>query len=334
MKNITIADVAKHAGVSKSTVSQFLNSRFDYMSEKTKKKIEVTIEELNYQPNIVARSLKQKATFTVGVVVANILHTFSTQIIRAMEDAFHEQGYQIIVCNADDEPEKEKKYIEMLLAKQVDGIMIFPTGSNLDLYERMKQMQFPVVFVDRTINNLNIATVMLDNHMAAKLAVDQLVKKGRKRIALVTTSIIRNISPRVERLEGYKNALIAHGLPVKEEYIKSASADKISSVLEKMFRLASPPEGIVAGNDIVLNEVLKFMKERNLNIPNDAAVIGIDEVPFASFFTPPITTVAQPAAEMAKKSVELLLNQIKNKDENEFVDIYRFKPSLIERDSD
>ncbi|MED2974443.1 substrate-binding domain-containing protein [Fictibacillus sp. B-59209] len=333
MKNITIADVAKHAGVSKSTVSQFLNSRFDYMSEKTKKKIEVTIEELNYQPNIVARSLKQKATFTVGVVVANILHTFSTQIIRAMEDAFHEQGYQIIVCNADDEPEKEKKYIEMLLAKQVDGIMIFPTGSNLDLYERMKQMQFPVVFVDRTIKDLNIATVMLDNHMAAKLAVDQLVKNDRKRIALVTTSIIRSITPRIERLEGYRNALNAHGLPVKEEYVKSAAVDQLPAVLEEMFNLPAPPDAILAGNDIVLNEVLRFMKERNLSIPDDAAVIGIDEVPFASFFTPPITTVAQPAVEMAGKAVDLLLSQIKNKDERD-LGVFRYKPSLIERDSD
>ncbi|UZJ79422.1 LacI family DNA-binding transcriptional regulator [Fictibacillus sp. KU28468] len=333
MKNITIADVAKHAGVSKSTVSQFLNNRFDYMSEKTKRKIEATIEELNYQPNIVARSLKQKATFTVGVVVANILHTFSTQIIRAMEDAFHEQGYQIIVCNADDEPEKEKKYIEMLLAKQVDGIMIFPTGSNLDLYERMKQMQFPVVFVDRTIRDMNIATVMLDNHMAAKLAVDQFVKNGRKRIALVTTSIIRNISPRVERLEGYRNALNAHGFPVKEEYVKSAAADQLPAVLEEMFNLPAPPDAILAGNDIVLNEVLRFMKERNFSIPDDAAVIGIDEVPFASFFTPPITTVAQPAVEMAEKAVDLLLSQIKNKDERD-LGVFRYKPSLIERDSD
>ncbi|MDN4071841.1 LacI family DNA-binding transcriptional regulator [Fictibacillus terranigra] len=334
MKNITIADVAKHAKVSKSTVSQFLNKRFDYMSEKTKKKIEETIKELNYQPNIVARSLKQKATFTVGVVVANILHTFSTQIIRAMEDAFHEQGYQIIVCNADDEPEKEKKYIEMLLAKQVDGIMIFPTGCNLDLYERMKRQQFPVVFIDRTIKDLNIATVMLDNQMAAKLAVSQFVKNGRKRIALITTSIIRNISPRVERLEGFKNALADHGLPVNKAYLKSASADQLPAVLEEMFNLPAPPDALLAGNDIVLYEVLRFMKKRNLTIPGDAAVIGIDDVPFASFFTPPISTVAQPVAEMAEKAVELLLFQIKNKEDREFEDIFRYKPSLIERDSD
>ncbi|PAF34380.1 LacI family transcriptional regulator, partial [Terribacillus saccharophilus] len=101
MRPITITDVAKQANVSKSTVSQYLNKRYEYMSEKTRKKIESAIEELNYQPNIVARSLKQKSTFTVGVIVANILHTFSTHVIRAVENFFHEKGFQIIVCNAD-----------------------------------------------------------------------------------------------------------------------------------------------------------------------------------------------------------------------------------------
>ena len=154
MKRVTITDVAEHAGVSKSTVSQFLNKRYEYMSLKTRNRIEEAVKELNYHPNALARSLTQKTTFTIGVIVANILHTFSTQVIRAIENKFHEQGFQIIVCNADDEPEKEKKYIEMLIAKQVDGIIIFPTGGNIDLYTRMKKAQFPIVFMDRTLPEL------------------------------------------------------------------------------------------------------------------------------------------------------------------------------------
>lgn len=332
MKNITIADVAKHANVSKSTVSQFLNRRFEYMSEKTKQKIEATIEELNYQPNFVARSLKQKSTFTVGVVVANILHTFSTQVIRAIEDYFHEQGFHIIVCNADDEPAKEKTYIEMLRAKQVDGIIIFPTGENLALYEKMKCDEFPVVFMDRTIEELGIQTVMLDNHYAAKLAVDRFAMSGLQRIAIITTSIIRKISPRVERIEGYKKALESHGLPICEEYIKTADADDIPRVLSELFSLDTPPEAILAGNDIVLVEALKYMKEENIAIPEDAAVIGIDEVSFASFFTPPVTTIAQPAVEMAEGAADILLRQIK-KNETEAEWMHRYKPSLIARHS-
>ncbi|RID84314.1 LacI family transcriptional regulator [Peribacillus asahii] len=332
MKAITITDVAKHAKVSKSTVSQYLNKRYEYMSEKTRKKIEEAIEELNYQPNIIARSLKQKSTFTVGVVVANILHTFSTQIIRAIENYFYKHGFQIIVCNADDQPEKEKNYIEMLRAKQVDGIIIFPTGDNLDLYKRMKSDQFPVVFMDRAIEELNIATVMLDNHFASKLAVDQFVEKGYENIAIITTSIFRNISPRLERIQGYKEALELHGIPVNLDYIKTADAEEISDKLSELFELKNPPQAILAGNDIVLNEVLRYMKKHNMNIPDDVAVIGIDEVSYADFYTPTITTVNQPAIEMANQAAQLLLNQI-NKTGKEDTSVHRLKPTLLLRNS-
>ncbi|USK58178.1 LacI family DNA-binding transcriptional regulator [Peribacillus asahii] len=332
MKAITITDVAKHAKVSKSTVSQYLNKRYEYMSEKTRKKIEEAIEELNYQPNIIARSLKQKSTFTVGVVVANILHTFSTQIIRAIENYFYKHGFQIIVCNADDQPEKEKNYIEMLRAKQVDGIIIFPTGDNLDLYKRMKSDQFPVVFMDRAIEELNIATVMLDNHFASKLAVDRFVEKGYENIAIITTSIFRNISPRLERIQGYKEALELHGIPVNLDYIKTADAEEISDKLSELFELKKPPQAILAGNDIVLNEVLRYMKKHNMNIPDDVAVIGIDEVSYADFYTPTITTVNQPAIEMANQAAQLLLNQI-NKTGKEDTSVHRLKPTLLLRNS-
>ncbi|KWW22521.1 MULTISPECIES: substrate-binding domain-containing protein [Peribacillus] len=332
MKPITITDVANHAKVSKSTVSQYLNKRYEYMSEKTRKKIEETIEELNYQPNILARSLKQKSTFTVGVVVANILHTFSTQVIRAIENYFYDHGFHIIVCNADDNPEKEKNYIEMLRAKQVDGIIIFPTGDNLDLYKRMKSDQFPIVFMDRTIEELNIATVMLDNHLASKLAVDRFIEKGIEHIAIITTSIIRDISPRIERIQGYKDALSSHGIPSNSDYIKTVNIDEIPVALSEFFDLERRPQAILAGNDIVLNEVLRYMKKHEINIPGDIAVIGIDDVPYASFYTPTITTIDQPAIEMANLAAELLLSQI-NKEEKKDTSVHRLKPTLLMRNS-
>ena len=120
-------DVAEKAGVSKSTVSQYLNGRFEYMSAETKKRIQTAIEALGYRPNQVAKSLKQKRTSTIGLIVANILHRFSTLVCRAVEDTCHEQDYHAIICNADDNPEKERKYIDMLRAKQVDGILVIPS---------------------------------------------------------------------------------------------------------------------------------------------------------------------------------------------------------------
>ena len=333
MKNITMADVAEHAKTSKSTVSQYLNKRYEYMSENTRKRIEAAIEELNYHPNSVARSLKQKATYTVGVIVANILHSFSTHIIRTLETEFNKQGFHTIICNADDDPEKERNYIEMLLAKQVDGLIIFPTGENLDLYEQMKVRNFPIVFMDRKVDAQAIDTIMLDNHKATGLAVDRLIAGNYSKISIITTSVIRNISPRIERIEGYRQALQKHSLPLREDYIKTADAEDLQDVLGELFEMDAPPEAILAANDIVLVEVLKYIKEKNLSIPDDVAVIGIDEVPFAEFFTPPITIVEQPKIEMANLAAEMLLEKINGHKEGEGPTVHRMQPNLIDRQS-
>lgn len=330
MKKTTIADVAKLANVSKSTISQYLNKRYDHMSEETRKRIEEAIKELNYYPNILARSLKQKTTYTVGVVVANILHVFSTNVIRYTEDFFHEHGFHIIVCNADDKPEKERQYIEMLRAKQVDGIIIFPTGGNIDLYKQMLDEQFPIVFMDRTIEDLEIETVMLDNKRAAKLAVDHFIDQGYERIAIVTTSILRKISPRVERIEGYKEALEARGIEVNPNYIQSADPEFLPSALSELFQCKPPPQAILAGNDMVLMALLRSIHQRHLKIPDDIAVIGIDHVPFAEFYIPPITVVAQPAKEMAQEASRRLLRQIKKEATVQQKPlVQRFAPTLI-----
>src|SRR5699024_11083960 len=128
------------------------------------------------------RSLKQKRTSTIGVVVANILHVFSTQVIRAIEDVCNEQEIHVIVCNADDNPEKERKYINMLRAKQVDGLIVFPTGSNIELYNSMVREQYPLIFIDRKVNGLAVDTFLLDNNDAVHQVVSHLVKKGHRRI--------------------------------------------------------------------------------------------------------------------------------------------------------
>lgn len=333
MKIVTIDDVAKRASVSKSTVSQYLNKRYDYMSEQTKERIKNVIEELGYQPNIVARSLKQKTTSTIGVIVANILHVFSTQVIRAIEDICHDYDFHIIVCNADDDPKKEKKYIEMLRAKQVDGMIIFPTGGNISLYKKMINEQFPIVFVDRSIPVIPISSIILDNEKATKLAVDYIVDKGYERIAIMTTSIIKNISTRIERISGYKKALKDKGIIINENYIKSLDVKQIQEGLREMLSLENPPQAVIAGNDLTLMEILAFIKNNHLKIPANLGIIGIDDVSFANFFSPSLTTIAQPTFEMGKAAAEILLNKIQKKEVKTDQTILRFEPKLIIRES-
>lgn len=331
MKTITMADVAKHAGVSKSTVSQFLNGRYDYMGEKTKKRIELAIKELGYSPNIIARSLKQKSTMTIGVIVANILHVFSTQVIRAIEDFCNKSNFHIIVCNADDNPAKEKRYIDMLRAKQVDGIIAFPTGENVELYNQLSDSNYPIVFMDRIVPGISIDTVLLDNERAAKIAVDRFVEKGYQRIGLLTPPLSEGVTPRKERIQGYKNALQSHHIPFNPDYLSSTDISEVQASLDAMLRLPNPPNALLALNDRTLFEVLKYAKKQQLNIPKDFALIGIDDVSFASFYSPALTTVAQPAFEMGRKAATLLLNRIKNKYTDP--EIYRFEPQLMSRES-
>ncbi|WP_165767960.1 LacI family DNA-binding transcriptional regulator [Virgibacillus indicus] len=333
MKAVTISDVAKQAGVSKSTVSQFLNQRYDYMAEKTKKRIEQAIDELGYSPNIVARSLKQKSTMTIGVIVANILHVFSTQVIRAIEDYCNESNFHVIVCNADDEPAKEKRYIDMLRAKQVDGIIVFPTGGNVDLYKDLVKQNYPIVFMDRMVPGISVSSVLLDNEKASDLAVRTFVKKGYTRIGMISPPIVKNITPRTERVDGFKKALKKQQMTFYPEYLASGEIADIQVMMEQLFKQANPPTALLALNDRVLVEILQFVKAQQFNIPHDLALIGIDDVSFAGIYNPELTTIAQPAFEMGKKAAELLLYLIRNKNVQEEARVYRFEPKLIERTS-
>jgi len=330
VKKTTIADVAKYANVSNSTVSQYLNKRYEYMSEETREKIEKAIEALQYRPNLMARSLKQKSTFTIGIIVANIIHDFSTKIVNALEAEFDNNGFQMIVCNSADNPQKEEKHIETLLEKQVDGLIVFPTGENKNLYIRLNQQGIPIVFIDRFIEGVNIPAVLLDNYAAMDMAVGLFQKQP---LAIVTTSLELPITPRVERLEGFRQALKNRNLSIDERYIKNGEPAEMEKIFDELFALEQPPKGIIAANDRIYQELMIYIKKRNLHVPDDLQVIAVDDVPSAKFITPSITTLEQPIQQIAQKSASLLLAKIKKEQKPNEQNFYRFKPILIQRDS-
>ncbi|MES9683626.1 LacI family DNA-binding transcriptional regulator [Gottfriedia acidiceleris] len=312
MEKITITDVAKAAGVSKSTVSQFLNKKYEYMGEKTKLKIEETIKQLGYQPNYIARSLKQKRTSMVGIIVANSIHYFSAEVIRAIEDFCHKHDLHAIVCNADDDPEKEKQYIEMLRAKQVDGLIIFPTGHNNALYENMNKTGYPVVFMDRRIENPNVFSVLTDNQESTYKAVKKFIEKGHQNIAFVVQPL--TISPRIDRLEGYKKALFDAGIKPNLDFIIEASLTEMKSKLEKLFSSEKKPTVLIAANDRVFLMVMKFLKEKKIKLGKELELVVFDNIPFAQLLEFPLSIIIQPAAEMGEKAAELLFEQINKTD--------------------
>lgn len=329
MNKVTMADVAKKAGVSKSTVSQFLNKRFEYMGEETRKRIEEAIEQLGYKPNYIARSLKQKRTSMIGIIVANIVHHFSTEVIRAIEDFFIEHDIHAILCNADNDPKKERKYIEMLQAKQVDGLIIFPTEQNIDLYKNLVEIGYPVVFMDRKVDGVNIPSVKVNNSEATEAIIQHFVDFGHERISIVTQPL--TISTRIERVNGYRNGIRDNEMELDEDFIIRAETEEINSRLKLLFSKKNPPTALIAGNDLVFLEILEFAKENELKIGNDFALAVFDNIPFAHLVTPAVSTIAQPSYEMGEKAAQMLFSLIK-KEKLEFQDsVYKCK--LLIRDS-
>ncbi|WP_027093179.1 LacI family DNA-binding transcriptional regulator [Cohnella thermotolerans] len=309
MVNVTMADVAEKAGVSKSTVSQYLSKRYEYMSVETRKKIEQAIKELDYRPNVLARSLKQKRSSTIGVIVANIMHSFSTEICRAIEDYYQEQGMNVILCNTDEDGDKEKSYIEMLQAKQVDGMILFPTGKNKSLYKKLTKQRIPILFVDRKVEGVHTDTVVANNADAVYQAVKHLADQGHRKIAILTAPL--TISSRIDRVEGFKRAVQELGLDSSRDLTINCEIGQIRGRLQSLLSREDKPTAIIAGNDLVLMEILAYIKENRIRVPEELALLVFDNIPFAHLLSPTLTTISQPSAEMGRAAGRLLHERIK-----------------------
>ncbi|MGD6855722.1 LacI family DNA-binding transcriptional regulator [Bacillus infantis] len=333
MNKITMQDVAVKAGVSKSTVSQYINNRYEYMAEATKIRIQEAISELGYIPNFVAKSLKQKKSSTIGVIVANILHTFSTEIIRAIEDVCETNHFHLFVCNSDENPEKERAYIDMLLAKQVDGLIIFPTKGNALLYEQLKRSTFPIVFVDRKPVKPIYPTFLLDNVKAAEIAVEELLRHQQRKIGVVSMSTAYKVTPRLERIEGYRKKLLENGITPNEDWIIAAERHEILNKLEDIWLADERPDCFFATNDLSLIELLKFLRKKKLRIPEDVSVVAIDDSDFLEIAATPITAIKQPTFEIGKDAAVELLRLIGEQGMAESYEVKRYAPLLVERES-
>jgi len=322
MKRITIKDVAERAGVSISTVSQYLNGRYNYMGEETKKRIKKAVTDLEYRPNFMARNLKNRSTKTIGIIVSNILHHFAVSMTRKIEDYCDEDGYNLIICNADDDSEKEKKYINNLIEKQVDGLIIMPTTGNDELYKKLSNQNFPVVFLDRFMEDVDIPSFKLDNHHAVTLAYDYLTKTKVEHYCYIGASDKMDITPRLERLEHFKK------LAPRQKVITDEN-DELYNRIEAEFE-DTQSNGIILANDFALMAFLKYANNNELDLINENHLIAIDDLPLADVYRPKISTVAQPIEEIAQNAYQQLMKHIEEGTiESDLVNSYKGK--IIER---
>lgn len=312
-RQVTIADVAKAAGVSKTTVSRYLSGEFTSLSAVTLEKIRQTVRALDYHPNQMARGLKQGKSNLIGVILADITNPFSTAILRGVEDVSQQLGYSVMVCNSDNDPQKERDYIFMMQQHRIDGLIINTTGKNNPFLHKFSMESIPVVLVDRKVPDLDLDTVSIDNMGATEEAVKFLIQRGYERIALFTEPV-DGISSRLERLLTFRRTLESLGhISASEVYtFDTENFSSVKNSLEHFIENSHKRKRVVfAGNGVATLKVSLAFKDLKLEIPNDCALIGFDDPDWGPLVGPGLTTIAQPTYEIGVIAMKKIISKIR-----------------------
>jgi len=305
-----IIDVANQAGVSKSTVSQYLNGRFGHMSPQTKERIRLAVEELNYVPNPIARSLKSDKTQTIGVIVRDISGFNTSRILRGIDDFCKQSNYNVLIYNTDFDQEVERRSLITLKQMRVDGIIITSTGKNSDLINEYLNDGFPVVQFQLEYEDCSSDIVLSDYRGAAQKATEHLLDLGHKRIAFLTQPFTGNIS-RTERYQGYCDALKAYNIDVDDSLIQYWHRDsgfKLSPVEE--LKKDNAPTAFFTQHLAITTDLLKQLHDNHIQIPQRVSVLGFDEIPMVEMFKVPVTVLQQDSYKLGGESAKLLLAQL------------------------
>ena len=327
----TITDVAREARVSASTVSHVINET-RYVSDEVKQRVHAAMEALNYQPNVIARSLRTRETLTVGVVVSDVTNPFFTSIVRAIEDEVLKQGYNIILCDTDEKPEREQAYLRLLMGRRVDGLIVAPSSGNADLLRSAIESGLPVVLLDRSIPGLTADVVLSDNESGAFDAVSYLIGIGHRRIGIIAGRL--EVSTGADRMAGYVRAIRTHGIPADESLIEVAKfkRDIAYDKTMKMLNRAEPPTALFVCNNVMTAGTMAALKAAGKKVPEDISVIGFDDSEWAALMDPPLTVVAQPIVELGTRAAQTLMRRI-SRGRVKTPRAVVLKPELILRDS-
>ena len=310
-----LKDVAKIAGVSVSTVSRALNGK-SCVNEETKKRIMDAVEQTKYRPNIISKSLKMGKSNTICLLVSTIQNPIFSEITQGVEDTARKSGYIVVLCNTDEDEAIEREYIENMKTRWVDGFIIASAVNSSQYIKRLREEGFPIVMVNRfdKEDEKNVDTVGVDNYQSAYDATQYLIRIGHRRIAFGCGS--EELYLYRERYRGYCDALKNAGLPYDERLVmrETYSKECFYQLTKKLMGEENPPDAIFASSDPIAFRILHALNDMNLNIPNDMAVRGFDNVEFSSMGEPPLTTVSQPLYDLGCAAAKSLIRQIQHKD--------------------
>lgn len=314
---VTIKDIAKALGLSTSTVSRALRGGYE-ISEETKKVVLEYAEKINYRPNPIALSLKERRSHSLGVVVTEIANNFFSQAINGIESVAYNQDYHVIITQSHERQDREILNVEHLASRSVDGLLISLSSESADVsyLKALHDKGLPIVMFDRVTEEIKTHKVIADNFRGAFEATEYLISLGHKRIAHITNAAHLSITK--ERLEGYKAALQKHQLPFDEEYVKygrhrGIEQGEIDQAINELFQLADHPMAIFIAQDKLSTGCLHAIRKYVPEHASDIAIAGFTNANVVDLFTPPITAVRQPAFEMGKAATELLIQLIESK---------------------
>ncbi len=312
---ITLNDIADKAGVSVSTVSRVLNNKTKKyrISEETETLILKAAKKLNYKPNQLARGLRLKKTLTIGLIVPDISNPFFAHVTRIIQTHAYQAGYSLIVCNTDEDIKTELEQVELLISKGVDGFIVMPVGTTFSHIKKLMDDSVPLVLLDRSFDDLDTSSVVVDNYTGAYKATEYLISMGHNKIAVIQG--LPDTYTNNARLKGYLDALKDGGIEVNRNYIVGKDFRKENGYIETKFLLGleQPPTAIFTTSDLITLGALEAVSEEKLIIPDDLSLVSFDDVDFAPFLFAPLTAVRQPKEIMGEVAVKLLIDGLTSK---------------------
>lgn len=335
---VTIKDIARELGISPSTVSRALKDHPD-ISPATKKAVNELAEKLNYTPNIVALSLRQSKTNTIGVVIPEIVHFFFSTVISGIEDVAYSAGYNVILSQSNESFSREAINIKALFNSRVDGMLISVSRetNSFEHIEAMLAKGVPMVFFDRVYDNGNSSMVVVDDLSGAKEATRHLIEQGCKNIIHLEGP--PNLAITRQRLEGFTEAMKEANIPITKDSVIPCPLGTIEegkAVMEKILAQSNIPDGVFASSDPTAMGAMQAIREKGLKIPKDIAVVGFSNWLFSSMMDPPLSSVDQPGFEMGQEAAKLLIRHIEVKSKNNIeapAETKLLKTKLVVRES-
>lgn len=312
---VTIYDIAAKANVSAMTVSRVINNT-GKISEKTRLKVKLVMEEMNYVPNQTARSLVLQQTKLLFLLITDITNPFYTTLARGAEDAAKKYGYRLLFGNSDESLEKEADYITTILTTRVDGVLLAPAGDpSLPHLQSLRKHNVPFVLLDREVPGMECDIVLGDSKEGARALVEHLIERGHRRIAMVNGS--STISSARLRLQGYKEGLKLNEIPFSQDYVYETSFGSLSDLSEMqawLEQLEPMPTAILTGNNVLAVEVMRLLHARNLNVPQDMSIVCFEDLGPYSEVEPFLTVAAQQAYQFGYMGMTMLIERIADRE--------------------